>query len=135
MLSPGWVWLRSGGGGVLLLGSVAGGIVAVGIFAVGVVGVPGGWWPHQKVRSRIESKNTLAHLVKVDDCSELRLHRFLVCSGMGNHFQYSRLRSALQLLGCGLVLRRRLREAGEQVGSSSRRDGFFFCYGFASFFI
>ena len=72
--SPGWVWLRSGGGGVLLLGSVAGGIVAVGIFAVGVVGVPGGWWPHQKVRSRIESKNTLAHLVKVDDCSELRFH-------------------------------------------------------------
>ena len=49
-LSPGWVWLRSGGGGVLLLGSVAGGIVAVGIFAVGVVGVPGGWWPHQNVR-------------------------------------------------------------------------------------
>ena len=43
VLSPGWVWLRSGGGGVLLLGSVAGGIVAVGIFAVGVVGVPGGW--------------------------------------------------------------------------------------------
>ena len=57
---------------------------------------------------------------------ELRLHRFLVCSGVGNHFQYSRLRSALQLLGCGLVLRRRLREAGEQVGSSSRRDGLFF---------
>ena len=25
-------------------------------------------------RSRIESKNTLAHLVKVDDCFELRLH-------------------------------------------------------------
>ena len=50
VLSPGWVWLRSGGGGVLLLGSVAGGVVAVGVFAVGVVGVPGGWWPHQKVR-------------------------------------------------------------------------------------
>ena len=79
-------------------------------------------------RSRIESKNTLAHLVKVDDCFELRLHRFLVCSGMGNHFQYSRryMRSALQLLGCGLVLRRGLREAGDQVGSSSRRDGLFF---------
>ena len=25
-------------------------------------------------RSRIESKNTLAHLVKVDDCFELSLH-------------------------------------------------------------
>ena len=51
---------------------------------------------------------------------------------MGNHFQYSRLRSALQLLGCGLVLRRRLREAGEQVGSSSRRDGLLLFFAMAS---
>ena len=27
-----------------------------------------------------------AHLIKFDDCFELRLHRFLVSSGMGNHF-------------------------------------------------
>ena len=25
-------------------------VVALGVFVVGVVGVPGGWWPHQKVQ-------------------------------------------------------------------------------------
>jgi hypothetical protein len=70
VLSPGWVWLRSGGGGVSSASGFENPKIKIKDF-----------FPHflrpslfSNCRSRIESKNTLAHLVKVDDCFELRLH-------------------------------------------------------------
>ena len=67
------------------MGSVAGGVVAVGIFAVGVVGVPGGWWPHQKVRVVVVVCGlTVASLsLPVVFCSDPRFPSVLVVWSLG----------------------------------------------------
>ena len=63
------------------------------------------------------------HLVKVDDCFELRLY---LSSGLGNYLQDLNDICAPHFNFCGAIFRRGLQEAKtSQVGSGSQRDVYF----------